>query len=74
MNQQTLAMAAGPSDGLDQQRRFTRRDTFLATMEKVVPWQAWGDVTEPQEPKIGSKAPQAKDFNHQRTGEAGRGR
>ena len=39
MKQQTLAMAADQGDGYEQYRKLTKRDTFLATMEQIVPWQ-----------------------------------
>ncbi len=37
MKQQTLAMAADQGQGFEQYRKPTRRDTFLATMEEIVP-------------------------------------
>jgi transposase, IS5 family len=39
MKQQTLAMAADQGEGFERHRKQTRRDTFLATMEQIVPWQ-----------------------------------
>ena len=39
MKQQTLAMAADQGDGYEPHRKLTKRDTFLATMEQIVPWQ-----------------------------------
>ncbi|MFN7536933.1 MAG: IS5/IS1182 family transposase, partial [Burkholderiales bacterium] len=38
MKQQTLAMAADQS--FEHYRKPTRRDVFLETMERIVPWQA----------------------------------
>jgi hypothetical protein len=38
MKQQTLAMAADQNAQYEQYRRPTKRDTFLATMEEIVPW------------------------------------
>jgi transposase, IS5 family len=57
MKQQTLAMAADQADGFEQYRRPTKRDTFLATMEQIVPWQALGEVIEPHYPKVGNGRP-----------------
>lgn len=49
MKQQTLAMAA--DKGFEQFRRPTRRDMFLSTMDKIVPWQELCSVVEPYYPK-----------------------
>jgi len=49
MKQQTLAMAA--DKGFEQFRRPTRRDVFLKTMDKIVPWQELCSVVEPYYPK-----------------------
>jgi IS5 family transposase len=57
MKQQTLAMAADQLDSFEQYRRPTRRDTFLATMEQIVPWQALCEVIEPHYPKAGNGRP-----------------
>lgn len=38
MKQQTLGMAADQNAQFEQYRRPTKRDTFLATMEEIVPW------------------------------------
>jgi len=57
MKQQTLAMAADQGDGFEQYRRPTRRETFLATMERIVPWQALCEVIEPHYPKAGNGRP-----------------
>ena len=51
MKQQTLAMAADQGDGYEQYRKLTKRDTFLATMEQIVPWQELCSVIEPHYPK-----------------------
>lgn len=37
MKQQTLAMAADQNAEYEQYRKPTRRDVFLATMERIVP-------------------------------------
>lgn len=39
MKQQTLAVAADRGEGFEQYRKPTKRGTFLATMEQIVPWQ-----------------------------------
>src|SRR6266568_6987856 len=49
MKQQTLAMAA--DKGFEQYRRLTKRDVFLKTMDKIVPWQELCSVVEPHYPK-----------------------
>lgn len=49
MKQQTLAMAA--DGGFEQYRRPTKRDTFLKTMETILPWQELCSVIEPHYPK-----------------------
>lgn len=49
MKQQTLAMAADKN--FEQFRRLTRRDMFLKTMDKIVPWQELCCVVEPYYPK-----------------------
>ena len=51
MKQQTLAMAADDSAQYEQYRRPTRRDSFLATMEQIVPWAGLREVIEPHYPK-----------------------
>jgi transposase, IS5 family len=45
MKQQTLAMAA--DIGFEQFRRPTKRDVFLSTMDKVMPWQELCSVVQP---------------------------
>ena len=57
MKQQTLAMAADDNAQYEQYRRPTRRDTFLATMEQIVPWAALCEVIEPHYPKAGNGRP-----------------
>jgi|TARA_B110001454_G_scaffold79648_1_gene76967 IS5 family transposase len=57
MKQQTLAMAADQGDGYEQYRKLTKRDTFLATMEQIVPWQELCSVIEPHYPKAGNGRP-----------------
>ena len=57
MKQQTLAMAADQGDGFEPYRKPTKRDTFLATMEQIVPWQALCSVIEPHYPKAGNGRP-----------------
>jgi len=49
MKQQTLAMAA--DKGFEQYRRRTKRDVFLNTMNKVMPWRELCAVVEPHYPK-----------------------
>lgn len=57
MKQQTLAMAADQNAPYEQYRKPTRRDMFLATMERVVPWDALCSVIEPHYPKAGNGRP-----------------
>jgi IS5 family transposase len=57
MKQQTLAMAADQNAQYEQYRKPTRRDMFLATMERVVPWGALCSVIEPHYPKAGNGRP-----------------
>ena len=57
MKQQTLAMAADDNAQFEQYRRPTRRDVFLATMERMVPWAALCAVIEPHYPKAGNGRP-----------------
>lgn len=51
MKQQTLAMAQ--DQGFEQYRKPTRRDQFLETMNRIVPWEALCAVIEPHYPKAG---------------------
>ncbi len=57
MKQQTLAMSADQGEGFEQYRKPTKRDTFLATMEQIVPWQELCAVIEPHYPKAGNGRP-----------------
>ena len=57
MKQQTLAMAADQNAAYEKYRRPTKRDTFLATMEQIVPWVNFGSVIEPHYPKAGNGRP-----------------
>ena len=57
MKQQTLAMAADQNAQYEQYRKPTRRDTFLATMEQIVPWAQLCSVIEPHYPKAGNGRP-----------------
>jgi len=57
MKQQTLAMAADQNAEYEQYRKPTRRDMFLATMERIVPWEALCSVIEPHYPKAGNGRP-----------------
>jgi transposase, IS5 family len=55
MKQQTLAMAA--DQGFERHRKPTRRDAFLETMNRVVPWDALCAVIETHYPKNGNGRP-----------------
>jgi IS5 family transposase len=55
MKQQTLAMAA--DQGFERHRKPTRRDAFLETMNRVVPWEALCAIIEPHYPKRGNGRP-----------------
>jgi len=57
MKQQTLAMAADQNAQYEQYRRPTKRDVFLATMERIVPWADLCGVVEPHYPKAGNGRP-----------------
>jgi IS5 family transposase len=57
MKQQTLAMADDQNAQYEQFRKPTRRDAFLATMERIVPWEALCGVIEPHYPKPGNGRP-----------------
>ena len=57
MKQQTLAMANDHNTQFERFRKPTRRDTFLATMERIVPWSALCEVIEPHYPKLGNGRP-----------------
>ena len=55
MKQQTLAMAQ--DQGFEQYRKPTRREQFLETMDRIVPWKALYAVVEPFYPKAGNGRP-----------------
>lgn len=55
MKQQTLAMAE--DQGFEQYRKPTRRDQFLETMNRIMPWVALCMVIEPHYPKLGNGRP-----------------
>lgn len=57
MKQQTLAMATNNTTGFEQHRRPTRRDEFLDTMNRIVPWTDLCAVIEPHYPKRGNGRP-----------------
>ena len=57
MKQQTLAIAADQNAEFERYRKPTRRDLFLATMERVVPWEQLCEVIEPHYPKPGNGRP-----------------
>ena len=57
MKQQTLAMAVDHNAQYERYRKPTRRNLFLATMERVVPWDALCSVVEPYYPKAGNGRP-----------------
>ena len=57
MKQQTLAMATDQNAQYERYRKPTRRDMFLATMERIVPWEALCSVIEPHYPKAGNGRP-----------------
>ena len=57
MKQQTLAMAADQNTKFERFRRPTRRDEFLATMERLVLWASLCEVIEPHYPKAGNGRP-----------------
>ncbi len=55
MKQQTLAMAA--DQGFERHRKPTRRDQFLDTMNRIMPWSELCAVIEPHYPKRGNGRP-----------------
>lgn len=57
MKQQTLAVAADENAQFEQYRRPTKRDVFLDTMEKIVPWADLCSVIDPHYPKAGNGRP-----------------
>ena len=50
-------MAADQGAGLEQYRKPTKRDTFLATMQQIVHWRELCSVIEPHHPKAGNGRP-----------------
>jgi IS5 family transposase len=50
-------MAADQNAPYEQYRKPTKRDVFLATMERIVPWAALCAVVEPHYPKAGNGRP-----------------
>jgi IS5 family transposase len=57
MKQQTLAVAEDQNASFEQHRKPTRRDVFLETMHKIVPWAALCAIIEPHYPKRGNGRP-----------------
>ena len=57
MKQQTLAMAEDQNASFEQHRKPTRRDVFLDTMHKIVPWKDLCAIIEPHYPKRGNGRP-----------------
>lgn len=57
MKQQTLAMAEDQNASFEQHRKPTRRDVFLDTMHKIVPWKELCAIIEPHYPKRGNGRP-----------------
>lgn len=57
MKQTTLAMAADQGAGFERYRKPTRRETFLAEMETLVPWSQLCALIEPHYPKAGNGRP-----------------
>jgi IS5 family transposase len=57
MRQRTLAVAADQGAGFEQYGRPTKRDLFLATMDRIVPWAELCAVIEPHYPKAGNGRP-----------------
>ena len=50
-------MAADQAESFERYRRPTRRDEFLATMDRIVAWAALCTVVEPHYPKAGNGRP-----------------
>ena len=57
MKQQTLAQAADHQEAFERYRKPTRRDEFLATMDRIVPWNELCAVVAPHYPKSGNGRP-----------------
>jgi hypothetical protein len=51
-----LTLATQADGGFEAHRKATRRDMFLAEMDKVVPWSELCAVIEPFYPKVRRKA------------------
>lgn len=45
-------MAADQSDAFEHYHKPTRRDTFMAMIQAIVPWQELCSVIEPHYPKV----------------------
>jgi transposase, IS5 family len=57
MMQMTLAAAADSTSGFERYRKPTRRDSFLAEMQTLVPWAQLVALIEPHYPKPGNGRP-----------------
>ena len=57
MKQITLAAAGAQGAGLEEYRKPTRRDTFVAAMQTLVPWSELVTLIEPHYPKAGNGRP-----------------
>jgi transposase, IS5 family len=57
MKQTSLAMAADQGAGSERYRKPTRREAFLAQMDRLVPWAELGALIEPHYPKAGNGRP-----------------
>ena len=57
MKQMTLAAAADSTSGFERYRKPTRRDSFLAEMQTLVPWAQLVALIEPHYPKPGNGRP-----------------
>jgi transposase, IS5 family len=57
MKQTSLAMAADQGAGFERYRKPTRREAFLAQMDRLVPWAELGALIEPHYPKAGNGRP-----------------
>jgi IS5 family transposase len=53
----SFALAADGNAGIEQCRRPTRRDVFLAKMEPVAPWAVLSSVIAPSNSKAGKGRP-----------------
>ncbi|MEX3605907.1 MAG: IS5/IS1182 family transposase, partial [Burkholderia sp.] len=52
-----MAVVADEGAGFETKRKRTRRDAFLDTMERIVPWAALCALIEPYYPKRGNGRP-----------------